>query len=140
MRETFHILKNILEHKGIVIIFDFFKKDGIPGKSPLGGGHSISSFYKMVKDNNYSICVDTDVTNNVSPNLKLVNEVLVERLIPFTDTFDKFMMTRSKKIYSFIKWLLRKRISKLAFKYSDSRNEENFIKYKTYRLIILSKG
>ncbi len=140
MCETFHILKNILEDKGTVIIFDFFKKDGIPGKSPLGGGHSINSFYKMVKDNNYSICVDRDVTKNVSPNLKLVNEVLVERLLPFTDTFNKFMMARSKKIYSFIKWLLRKRLSKMSFKYSDSRNEENFIKYKTYRLIILSKG
>ena len=36
--------------------------------------------------------------------------------------------------------LLRKRIAKMSFKYSNKRNEENFIKYKTYRLIVLSKG
>ena len=71
---------------------------------------------------------------------QLVNEVLVERLLPFSDTFDKFMMTRNKRVYRLIKWLLRKRIAKMSFKYSNKRNEENFIKYKTYRLIVLSKG
>tara|TARA_B100000686_G_scaffold351772_1_gene451475 strand:- start:845 stop:1693 length:849 start_codon:yes stop_codon:yes gene_type:complete len=140
MIQTFQVLKEILKENGTVIIFDFFKKDGIEGKSPLGGGHSINSFYQIVKDNNYSVDVDIDVTENVSPNLKLVNEVLVERLLPFSDTFDKFMMARSKRVYRLIKWLLRKRIAKMSFKYSNKRNEENFIKYKTYRLIVLSKG
>ena len=140
MSESFQVLDKILNQNGIVIIFDFFKKDNIEGKSPLGGGHSMNSFYKMVKDYNYNIKVDKDVTQNVSPNLKLVNEVLVERILPFSDTFDRFMTTRSKKIYSFIKWILRKRISKMSFKYSNSRNEENFIKFKSYRLIVLSKN
>ena len=63
-----------------------------------------------------------------------------ERLLPFSDTFDKFMMARSKRVYRLIKWLLRKRIAKMSFKYSNSRNEENFIKYKTYRLLVLSKN
>ena len=140
MSESFQVLDKILNENGIVIIFDFFKKDNIEGKSPLGGGHSMNSFYKMAKDYNYTIKVDKDVTQNVSPNLKLVNEVLVERILPFSNTFDKFMTTRSKKIYSFIKWILRKRISKMSFKYSNSRNEENFIKFKSYRLIVLSKN
>ncbi len=140
MNESFSVLKSILDNKGIVIIFDFFKKDGVSGKSALGGGHSLNYFYKVVKDNNYSIDVDIDVTKNVSPNLKLVNEVLMERVLPFMDTFDKFMMSRKKRIYGLIKWLLRKRIAKMSFKYSNSRNEENFIKYKTYRLLVLSKN
>lgn len=140
MIKSFKVLDQILKDNGIVIIFDFFKRDDVTGKSPLGGGHSMNSFYNMVKDYNYSIKVDKDITKNVSPNLKLVNEVLVERILPFSDTFDKFMETRNKKIYSFIKWVLRKRISKMSFKYSNSRNEENFIKYKSYRLIVLSKN
>ena len=140
MSESFQVLDKILNQNGIVIIFDFFKKDNIEGKSPLGGGHSMNSFYKIVEDYNYNIKVDKDVTRNVSPNLKLVNEVLVERILPFADTFDKFMTTRSKKIYSFIKWVLHKRISKMSFKYSNSRNEQNFIKFKSYRLIVLSKN
>ena len=75
----------------------------------------------------------------MSPNLKLVNEVLVDRLLPFSETLNKFLSTRYPKIYRFFKWVLRKKISKLAFKYSEDRNEENFIKFKSYRLIVLSK-
>ena len=41
--------------------------------------------------------------------------------------------------YKIFKWLLRKKIDKLSFKYSSDRNEANFIKYKTYRLISLVK-
>ena len=46
----------------------------------------------------------------------------MERVLPFMDTFDKFMMSRKKRIYGLIKWLLRKRIAKMSFKYSNSRN------------------
>ena len=82
---------------------------------------------------------DIDVTQNLSPNLKLVNEVLVDRLIPFSDTLDKFLSSRYSRVYKLLKWMLRKNLSKLAFKYSKDRNEENFIKFKSYRLIVLSK-
>ena len=91
MSESFQVLDKILNQNGIVIIFDFFKKDNIEGKSPLGGGHSMNSFYKMVKDYNYNIKVDKDVTQNVSPNLKLVNEVLVVCSLPFSVSFDRFI-------------------------------------------------
>ena len=64
---------------------------------------------------------------------------MVERLVPFSNTFDKFMLTRHKSIYRMIKWLLRKRIDKLKFKYSNEKNEDNFKKFKTYRLIVLKK-
>ena len=140
-------LKSFLDHVLLLFPFEkkFFDKEGI--QSTFTGhplleeeGKSKVDINQIVKDNNYSVDVDSDGTENVSPNLKLVNEVLVERLLPFSDTFDKFMMARSKRVYRLIKWLLRKRIAKMSFKYSNSRNEENFIKYKTYRLIVLSKN
>ena len=140
MIQSFKVLDKILNKIGSVIIFDFFKKNNIEGTSPLGGGHPINSFYNLVKKYNYDIKFDIDVTKNLSPNLKLVNEVIINRLIPFSDTLDKFMLSRHKYIYRTIKWLLRKRINKVKFKYSEKRNEENFIKYKTYRLIVLTKN
>jgi len=139
MESTFNILETLLDKHGVIIIFDFFKKDNIQGASPLGGGHSLNHFFKMIKNFNYDIKYDLDVTDNLSPNLKLVNEVIVKRLIPFSNTFDKFMYTRHKNIYRIIKWLLRNKIKKIKFKYSNDRNEENFKKFKSYRLIVLQK-
>ena len=133
------MLDKILTANGRVIIFDFFKKDNIEGISPLGGGHQLSDFYNIIKKYNYEILSDIDVTKNLSPNLKLVNEVLVDRLLPFSDTLNKFLSSRYPKIYKTLQWLFRKKLSKLAFKYSKDRNEENFIKFKSYRLIVLSK-
>jgi len=137
--KSFQMLDKILTKKGRVIIFDFFKKDNVEGVSPLGGGHKLKDFYNIVEKYDYNILSDIDVTQNLSPNLKLVNEVLVDRLLPFSDTLNKFLSSRYSKIYRFLKWVLRKKISKLTFKYSEDRNEENFIKFKSYRLIILSK-
>tara|TARA_Y100000590_G_scaffold438666_1_gene561752 strand:+ start:7 stop:855 length:849 start_codon:yes stop_codon:yes gene_type:complete len=138
MNSTFNILEKILKKHGTIIIFDFFKKDNIGDISPLGGGHSINFFYNVIKNFNYKIEEDIDITDNLSPNLKIINEIMVERLIPFSDTFDKFMLTRHKSIYRIIKWLLRKKINKIKFKYTN-RDENAFKKFKTYRLIVLKK-
>tara|TARA_B100000029_G_scaffold390931_1_gene387730 strand:+ start:3348 stop:4196 length:849 start_codon:yes stop_codon:yes gene_type:complete len=140
MKKSFDMIEKILSKNGTVIIFDFFKRDNIEGESPLGGGHSIGSFYNLLKKYNYNINEDIDVTENLSPNLKLVNDIIIDRLIPFSKTLDQFLYSRNKYMYRLIKWIMRKRINKLQFKYSESRNEENFIKYKTYRLIVLSKN
>ena len=139
MKSTFNVLEKILKKHSTIIIFDFFKKDNIEGISPLGGGHSLNLFYNIIKNFNYEIKEDINITDNLSPNLKIINEIIVERLIPFSNTFDKFMFTRHKSIYRIIKWLLRKRINKIKFKYSNERNEDNFKKFKTYRLIVLKK-
>ena len=39
------------------------------------------------------------VTKNLSPNLTLVSDVIKDRIIPFTQTFDKFMIGRHRYIY-----------------------------------------
>ena len=137
--KSFQILDKILIENGRVIIFDFFKKDNVEGISPLRGGHQLTNFYNIVKKYDYNILSDIDITQNLSPNLKLINEMITDRLSPFSDTLDKFLSTRYPKIYKLLKWMLRKNLSKLAFKYSKDRNEENFIKFKSYRLIVLSK-
>ena len=139
MKKSFNIINKIIKDDGCVIIFDFFKKDNVDGKSPLGGGHSIREFYKMVKEFDYKILEDIDVTKNMSPNMKIVNDILADRLIPFANTLDKFLSTRHSKAYKIIKWLFKKKISQIKFKYSKHRNAENFEKYKTYRLIVLNK-
>ena len=140
MKQSFEIINKIIDKNGHIVIFDFFKKDDVSGNSPLGGGHYLSEFYNLVSNYEYTIIKDLDITKNLSPNLTLVSDVIKDRIIPFTDTFDKFMIGRHQYIYKLIKWLLRKKINKMKFKYSVDRNEENFVKYKTYRLIVLKKN
>ena len=140
MQKGFDVLELILSKEGTIIIFDFFRKDGIEGKSPMGGGHSIGEFYELVKKNQYTIHNELDLTLNLSPNLKLVNEVLTDRIIPFGRTLDQFLSTRYKKTFKCLKFFFRKRLKKIKYKYSSDRNEESFKKYKTYRLFILRKS
>jgi len=139
MEQAYKIIDKVSTANTKIIIFDFFRKDNIEGKSPLGGGHSIGNFYNITKNNNFKIVEDIDVTKNLSPNMKLVNDVIKDRVIPFTKTLDSFMLSRHRFIYKMIRFLLRKKIDKFKFKYSKERNEQNFIKFKTYRLLILDK-
>lgn len=139
MQKAFDILNLILSKAGTVIIFDFFARDEVTGKSPLGGGHSIGQFYETVNRNGYTIHTDLDVTENLSPNLTLVNDILVNRVIPFSITLDAFLSARFKFLYKLLKYLFRKKLEKIKYKYSQSRNEENFRKFKTYRLFVLKR-
>jgi SAM-dependent methyltransferase len=137
---VFEMIDRILTEKGTVIIFDFFKRDNVTGKSPMGGGHSIGKFLETVKKSGYVIDNDLDVTENLSPNLRLVNDILVDRIIPFSETLDAFLSTRHKYLYRIVKWFFRKKLAKLQFKYSQNRNEDSFRKYKTYRLFVLKRA
>ncbi len=140
MQKAVHILDRILSETGTVIIFDFFKKDAVIGTSPMGGGHSIGEFYALVKKKGYVIDTDLDVTEHLSPNLRLINDLLVQRIIPFSKTLDAFLLTRYPFFYKLLKYLFRKKLEKLTYKYSETRNEEAFQKFKTYRLIVLKKS
>jgi len=139
MQKAFETLNQILSETGIVIVFDFFRRDDVTGKGPMGGGHSIGQFYETIKSNGYAILTDLDVTDNLSPNLKLINDMLVNRIIPFTNTLDAFLASRLNIIYRIFKFIFRKKLEKVKFKYSQGRNEENFRKFKTYRFIVLKK-
>jgi len=139
MEKAFNILNQILSKTGTIIIFDFFKRDNVMGKSPMGGGHSISEFYKIVEKNGYEISTDLDVTQNLSPNLGLVNDILVNRIIPFSRTLDEFLSNRYKILSKILKYVFRRKLEKIKFKYSDNRDEENFKKFKTYRLFVLKR-
>lgn len=137
MKQSFEIFKKVLCEQGCVVIFDFFKRSSVEGKSPLKGGHSIESFYQTVEQSGFLIRDDVDVTQNLSPNLTLVNNLLVNRINPFGCTLDSFLLDRHPFFYNLLKFFFRKKLKKMKFKYSKERNAENFIKFKTYRMIVL---
>ena len=103
----------------------------------MGGGHRLNEFYDLIKGS-YKILKDDDITGNVSPNLELMNDILLNRINPTIKYIDIFLAKKYRVIYKFLKFCFRKKMKKLNYKYfSGYRSKEMFEKYKTYHLIIL---
>ncbi len=135
------LLKSLLTSKGKVVICDFFKTihhgDGGPGDKSMGGGHRLNEFYDLIKGN-FIILRDEDITENVSPNLELLNEILMNRVGPTINYIDLFLAGRYPVFYRVLKFFFRKRLKKLKYKYfSGYRSKVTFERYKTYHLMVL---
>jgi SAM-dependent methyltransferase len=144
MQRSFEILSRILKPGGKVIICDFFKRsDADPtaaGANTFGGGHDYEEFRSLLGDVPFQQLADLDITNKVSPNIALLNDMLMNRLGPSLSTLGTFLADR----YPIGYWLLtrpfRKRFEKLKHKYfMGHRSQETFERFKTYHLIQLAR-
>ena len=142
MQRSFEILRQILKPGGKVIICDFFKRsDSDPnasGANTFGGGHDYNEFRSLLDSTPFEQISDTDITGKVSPNIALLNDILMNRLGPSLSTLGTFLADR----YPIGYWLLtrpfRKRFRKLQHKYfTGHRSRETFERFKTYHLIQL---
>jgi SAM-dependent methyltransferase len=145
MRENFQVMKSLLKPGGRVLISDFFRTvhdgDGAPGDKSFGGGHKILEFYELVETSGFRIIGDLDITKNLSPNLELVDEILMQRAYPAVQTIDSYLIEQYPLILKLAKWHFRKKLKKLKYKYfSGHRSKQTFERYKTYRLVILEIG
>jgi len=148
MSASFPILAHIVKPGGMVVICDFFKTehdgDGQPGDKSFGGGHRMDQFYAELGKHPFTLLRDEDITKQVSPNIKLVDETLTQKLIPAGQTINRYLTDNYPKIYGLIKKLfnlfLGKKLRKQKYKYfSGHRTQAVFERYKTYRLIILKR-
>lgn len=138
---AFEQLQKLVKPGGMIIICDFFKTDANPqGRSggDFGGGHPLASFYTLLSNSPFTTIRDIDITEQVSPNLELVNNLLQQRIGPACQTVGAYVKQR----YPFFAWVLRKvfhnKLEKMRVKYlSGQRNKATFEKYKNYRLIVL---
>lgn len=138
MAAAFKLLDAILAPGGKVVIFDFFARDGVPGKSPLGGGHSLAKFDATVAASAFEVVSNTDVTANLAPNLDLVHSVVHERLVPSAHMLHLMLSAKHPFWYQCFSFLARKKLQKIKRKYTE-RNAENFAKYKSYQLMTLAR-
>ena len=144
MEHSFPMMDKLLKPGGKVVICDFFKTehhgDGGPGDGSMGGGHRLDRFQQFLKDYNYRVLEDQDITKNVSPNIALLNSILMDNVSPALGSFDQWMKTRHPFIRRIIHFIFRKKIKKMSFKYFQGlRSKETFERYKTYHLLILDK-
>jgi SAM-dependent methyltransferase len=134
------ILQAILKPGGLLLISDFFKSDAPESASldpGFGGGHPLREFYASMKRTPFALIKDEDITRRVSPNMELVNDLLMKRIKPATLTIGRYVEGRHPLLARLALGLLRKKLDKLNRKYfSGHRSREVFERYKTYRLLL----
>ncbi len=145
METAFKQLHTILKPGGRVIICDFFKtaahNDGGPGSKSFGGGHKLAAFYKRLNASPFEVRVDEDITESVSRNIALLDDLLRNRVKPATDAIGQFLRENYPLSFKALGFLFRRRWAKIRYKYlSGNRSAEVFTRYKSYHFLILEKA
>lgn len=134
------LLQQILKPGGLLLICDFFKSehhgDGGPGDRSFGGGHDLRGFHARMAALPFEQVEDTDITQRISPNLDLVNDLLTQKVGPATETLGRYLADTYPRTTRLAAWLLRRKLARLRYKYfSGHRSRAVFERYKRYRLM-----
>ena len=143
MDQCLALVRRIAKPGARIVICDFFKSaahgDGGPGDGTFGGGHPLAAFRPALEKVGLQVIEDIDITRRVSPNLALVNDLLVNRAIPAVGSIDRYLEARYPMLRRLVAWLFRKKIDKVQRKYlSGHRSTATFERYKSYRLTVCS--
>jgi SAM-dependent methyltransferase len=129
--------KRRLNPGGYVLICDFFKTNA-PGKSVIGGGHSIDKFRQALERSGLEVLEDKDITRETAPNLDIVNQMGRELFLPTFNLIGYAFSSNHPWLAKLIRWKYQKKIDKINRKYtSGERSGANFALHKVYRLLLL---
>lgn len=142
VEKSFPILQKIVRPGGRIIICDFFKTentgDGQKGDGSFGGGHQWETFEKQLAESPFKVLKNEDITAKMSPNLELVNDLLVDKITPAGQTIGRYLRINYPKTFKLLGMLFKKKLKRLKYKYfSGLRSKEVFEHYKSYRHIVL---
>lgn len=134
-------VQQLLKPGGMLLICDFFKTaahgDGAPGDKSFGGGHPQREFLETMSRFPFRLMKDEDLTKRVSPNLQLLNDWLMNRARPASQTIHTYLRSNYPMSTRMLLLFFRKKLRKLQYKYfSGFRSRETFEKYKTYHLMV----
>ena len=139
--ESLPLVQQLLKPAGLLVICDFFKTaahgDGGPGDKSFGGGHPHKEYLETVSRFPFRLMKDEDITKRVSPNLQLLNDWLMNRAKPASQTIHRYLSSNYSISTRLLMWAFRKKLRKLQYKYfSGYRSRETFERYKTYHLLV----
>ena len=131
-------VSGMLNDHGQVVISDYFSLPKKNRSVSFVGGHKLSKFYEFTKESQLKITKDKDISKHMAPNLAIVDDLLMDKILPSTHLIDEFLKSRSKIIYSVVKFLCRKSLAKIKSRYfSGTMTPEIFNKSKSYRMIVM---
>lgn len=129
-----------LNSGGYVLICDFFKT-GAPGRSVIGGGHSLKKFNRALEHSGLQVLADEDITRETAPNLDIVDQMGRELFYPTFKLIGYAFDRNHPWLAKLLRWKYQKKIKKIDRKYlSGERNGDNFTLHKVYRLLLLQQG
>ncbi|MGB7540674.1 MAG: class I SAM-dependent methyltransferase [Burkholderiales bacterium] len=138
-RESLPRANRLLRAGGYVLLSDFFSVEG-SGPSALGGGHPLKAFYATLARQPFRVLLDEDITARTAPNLKLIDDMLQDYVMPVWDALGYYFRSNRPWLTRLARPFLRRRLKKLEFKYfSRQRTAEEFVKHKSYHCMLLQK-
>ena len=138
--ESLNKIVKMLNSSGHLLICDFFRR-GVPGKSPMGGGHSWKGFQDIISTLPFRQLTDLDISQETAPTIDLLAQFNREVVTPIAEMSGEYLIDHYPKITKLVKWKFKKRLEKIHNIYlSGSINGESFKQFKEYHLLIYEKN
>jgi SAM-dependent methyltransferase len=124
-----------LRSGGSLVICDFFRLR-VKEKSPISGGHYFEVFQEAIARHPLRLVEDIDITARTAPTFTVIDRAFTEVLRPIWDEIGIASAKTHPYWSKLAAWFFKKKISKVHDKYfTHQRSAENFLKFKSYRLL-----
>jgi SAM-dependent methyltransferase len=139
LTESLEKISKMVNPGGYVLICDFFRRN-VPGKSPMGGGHSWAGFNELIENHPFEQITGKDITRETAPTIDLLAKFNTDVVTPIADMTGEYFLDHYPKISRLIKWKFKKRLEKIHNIYlSGSVNGDSFAKFKEYHLLVYKR-
>ena len=139
MAQSIDKIVSMLPKNGHLLICDVFHNN-VTGVSPMRGGHRLDLFENQISKSSLKQITNLDITAETAPTYDFLNQLLNEVVIPISDISDNYINSNYPKLSKLLKWKYRKKLDKITQVWSSGQlTGENFIKFKSYRLLIYKK-
>ena len=139
MEQSIDKVVSMLPQNGHLLICDVFHKN-VAGVSPMRGGHRWDLFENQISKSSLKQITNLDITAETAPTYDFLNQLLNEVVIPISDISGNYLNSNYPKLSKLLKWKYRKKLDKIEkVWYSGELTGENFIKFKSYRLLVCKK-
>lgn len=132
-------IMTMLNPGGHLLICDFFRRD-VPGKSPMGGGHSWQGFQDIITKHPLKMVTDLDITKETAPTIDLLAKFNADVVTPISEMSGEYLIDHYPRITRLLQWKFKKRIEKISRIYlSGAVNGYSFKQFKEYHLLVYEK-
>ena len=139
LRESMVKIMTMLNPGGHLLICDFFRRD-VPGKSPMGGGHSWQGFQDIITKHPLKMVTDLDITKETAPTIDLLAKFNADVVTPISEMSGEYLIDHYPRITRLLQWKFKKRIEKISRIYlSGAVNGYSFKQFKEYHLLVYEK-
>jgi SAM-dependent methyltransferase len=130
---------DLLTPGGHVLITDIFRVPA-EGKSPIGGGHELPKFRDAVARFPLQSVQDFDMTAGIAPTFDILNRASLDAIEPTYRLLLDRLTLKYPFVMKILRWKFRKKLERAEEKhFSGRRDGANFMKYKSYRLLLFKK-